>query len=157
MSYNIRILSGFGVKITHEVATKIMNNHFEDCYMSFFVDRNIITDDNAEDHLCGMSELEANHPDHGSRNPNVFVYDLGMFTHNPNPYDEVDTTFDYDPNIDHYFGIYMADSGRGHNIAAFVATPPQVVRDYFETYARPILKKYGIDDSPAAFVVQQAS
>lgn len=155
MSSHTYMLTLYAVKLDHAIAKSINENHFNESFMTFVLDPEAL--DNASDEeavhlICGVDASLTGHPGHSKQEHEV--YTCGMFTHNENPYVEVSTEFDSNEDIDHYFGICLADSGFGDKVGAFREIPQEAI-DNYKKYAMPILERYGIKDEPELVIVQQ--
>jgi hypothetical protein len=145
----------YAVELTHEIATKIYQNHFNENCMAFAMNPSLfddMTDDEFDNALSVINAQNSPYPGHNKNDHQVF--DLMMATHSENPYREVSSIYDND-HVPHYFGITIADSGYRDKIGSFAGSIPQEAIDNFEKYAKPILDKYGVTETPE-FVVTQS-
>lgn len=146
----------YAVELTHEIATTIFENHFNSNCMAFAMNPSLfddMTDDEFDEALSGISAENSPYPGH-NKNDHL-IFDLMMATHSENSYKEVSSIYD-DAHVPHYFGIVIADSGYQDKIGAFAGNIPQEAIDNFEKYAKPILDKYGVTESPK-FVIAQST
>lgn len=151
-------IAAYAIPLKHAVAKSIYENHFNEDFMSFALNAlnfDNMTDDEIDDELCGINAEDSNHKGH-SKIDHV-VYEVIMLTNNENQYEEVPTIFSDDENVDHYFGISLADSGMGDKVNLFSKNIPQEAIDNFKNFAKPILEKYNIKEEPSFIVVQQTS
>ena len=158
MSTNTYNIAAYAIPLEYAVAKAIYENHFNENYMSFALNASKfdnMTDDEIDDELCGINAEDSSHSGHSDIDH--VVYEVVMLTDNENPYKEVSTIFSDDADIDHYFGISLADSGLGDKVNAFSKSIPQEAIDNFKNFVMPILAKYNITEEPSFIVVQQTS
>lgn len=158
MSSNTYKIAAYAIPLKHAIAKEIYERHFNENYMSFALNAlnfDNMTDDEIDNELCGINAEDSSH--NGHSDIDHVVYEVVMLTDNDNPYDEVSTIFSADTDVDHYFGISLADSGMGDKVNAFSKSIPQEAIDNFKNFAKPILEKYNISEEPSFVVVQQTS
>lgn len=155
MSSNTYLKAAYAVKLEHDIARKIYENHYNDNCMAFYINPKELDADDADidEILNSMLSEETNHKSHSKQEHEI--YNTELLNHNDNPYVEVGIYFDEDPEIDHYFGIVLADTGYGDKIKGFEKGIPQEALDRYEQFVVPILKLYGVDSTPELVVVQQ--
>lgn len=157
MSTNTYNIAAYAIPLQHAIAKEIYEKHFNEDYMSFALNALNFDNMNEEDidaELCGINAEESTHKGH-KKNDHV-VYELVMLTNNPNPHAEVSTIFDSDTEVEHYFGISLADSAFGDKIGSFKDIPQEAL-DNYKNFVLPILQKYNVVAEPEFTIVQQTS